>query len=88
MRAIVGKELVIIPDSNIVDTFPDTSRYKHRFTINSETSNTKYMISFDNANGAGYWTCSCRGNIRNGRCKHLTSMNLNTRFDKVGKRLR
>lgn len=77
---------IYIPDS--AERHPDTPRYKHRFTINSETSNSKYMISYDSAQEAGYWTCSCRGNIRHGGCKHLNSLGLMTRKDVLTRRLR
>lgn len=54
-----------------VEVFPDTERYKCRFTVRSSSSNYLHMISFDAALNAGYWTCSCRGNLRHGECKHL-----------------
>jgi hypothetical protein len=66
-----------------VETFKDTERYKARFTVKSESSNSLYMISFDAAPGAGYWTCSCRGNISHGQCKHLTAIGVKGR--KFGK---
>lgn len=66
---------------NAVEVFPDTDRYKVRFTVRSESSNNKYMISYDAA--AGWWTCSCRGNIRHGSCKHLEAAGLKGR--KYGK---
>ena len=77
---------IFIPDSKVTETFPDTPRYKHRFTINSESSNSKYMVSYDT--GPGYWTCSCRGNIRHGACKHLKSLGLLTRQDVVTRRIK
>lgn len=70
---------------NAVESLPDTERYKHRFKIRSESSNSLYMVSYDDAPNAKYWTCSCRGNIRNGQCKHLTAMGLQGR--KFGKNL-
>ncbi|MDD5649758.1 MAG: hypothetical protein PHF86_04960 [Candidatus Nanoarchaeia archaeon] len=60
-----------------VETFPDDSRYKCRFNVRSQSSNSLYRVSFDSA--GGYWTCSCRGNIRHGSCKHLDSMGLKGR---------
>lgn len=59
--------------------FPDDARYKARFEIRSESSDRRYRISFDSAAGAGYWTCSCPGNIRHGSCKHLEAMGLRGR---------
>ena len=76
---------VYIPESEIVERFPDTERYKHRFTINSESSDAKYMISYDTA--VGCWKCSCRGNIRHGRCKHLSCLGLIQRYDVDTKRV-
>ena len=78
-------DLIKAPE-NAVETFPDTDRYKVRFTIRSESSSRLYMVSFDAAPGAGYWTCSCPGNLRYGHCKHLTAMGLKGR--KFGKDLR
>jgi hypothetical protein len=66
--------LSIFKIQGAVQTFPDTDRYKARFTVRSESSNNLYMISFDAAPNAGYWTCSCRGNISHGQCKHLTAI--------------
>lgn len=67
------------PPGAALELFPDSARYKARFTIKSESSNTKYMVSFDAAPGAMYWTCSCPGNLRWGQCKHLTAMGLKGR---------
>jgi len=63
--------------SNAVETFPDTDKYKCRFNVRSASSNQLYRVSFDSA--GGYWTCSCRGNIRHGSCKHLEAMGLKGR---------
>ncbi len=73
------------PPRAAVESFPDTERYKMRFNIRSSSSNALHRISFDAAPGAGYWTCSCRGNISHGQCKHLTAMGLQGR--KFGKDL-
>lgn len=62
-----------------VELLPDSDRYKVRFKVRSASSNSLYMISYDNAPGAQYWTCSCRGNIRHGQCKHLTAAGLKGR---------
>lgn len=64
---------------------PDDSRYKCRFDIPGSTGDV-HRISFDSAPGAGYWKCSCRGNIRHGKCKHLDAMGLPGR--KQGKSLK
>jgi len=68
----------IIP-KQAVEVLPDSDRYKFRFKVRSESSNNLYLISYDNAPGAGWWTCSCRGNISHGQCKHLTAANLKGR---------
>lgn len=62
------------PPSCALSVLPDTERYKCRFTIRSASSDSVYMISFDSASGAGYWTCICRGNLRHHSCKHLEAM--------------
>jgi len=66
-----------------IDVLPDTDRYKCRFKIRSRSSNKMYLVSYDAASGAGYWTCSCPGNIIHGQCTHLTEMGLQGR--KYGK---
>jgi hypothetical protein len=71
--------------NNAVESLPDTDRYKCRFKVRSESSNSLYLIAFDAAPGATYWTCSCRGNIAHGQCKHLTACGLKGR--KFGKDL-
>jgi len=58
---------------------PDDSRYKCRFEVKSSSSDRVHRISFDAAPGAGYWTCSCPGNIRHGSCKHLEAGGLQGR---------
>lgn len=62
-----------------VEVLPDSARYKCRVKVRSQSSNSLYLISYDNAPGAGYWTCSCFGNIRYGQCKHLTAAGLKGR---------
>jgi hypothetical protein len=62
-----------------VELLPDSDRYKIRFKVASSSSNRLYLVSFDNAPGARWWTCSCRGNIRHGQCKHLTACGLRGR---------
>jgi len=70
----------LIP-ATAVEVLPDSDRYKYRFKVRSASSNRLYLVSYDNA--AHYWTCSCRGNIRHGQCKHLTAAGLKGR--KYGK---
>jgi hypothetical protein len=65
--------------STAVEVLPDGPRYKCRFKVRSSSSNQLYLISYDDAQGAGYWTCSCRGNIRHGSCKHLEAAGLQGR---------
>lgn len=73
-----GTSLVAVPRT-AVEVLPDSARYKCRFKVRSASSNRLYLVSYDNAPGAGYWTCSCRGNIRYGQCKHLTAAGLRGR---------
>ena len=63
-----------IYNGNAVEVLPDSDRYKCRFKVRSGSSNSLHLISFDSAPGAGYWTCSCRGNISHGDCKHLKAV--------------
>ena len=63
--------------SNAVEVLPDSDRYKCRFKVRSSSSNRLHLISYDTA--VGSWTCSCRGNIRHGQCKHLTAAGLQGR---------
>lgn len=65
--------------SGAVEVLPDTDRYLCRFKVRSASSDSLHMISYDNAPGAHYWTCSCRGNIRWGQCQHLTNCGLQGR---------
>lgn len=75
----MNNNAIAVIQQNAVETLPDTERYKCRFKVKSASSNSLYMISYDDAPGAGYWTCSCRGNIRHGQCKHLTACGLKGR---------
>ncbi len=89
MKKVMERGIVFyIPDSRVGEALPDTERYKHRFKINSSSSDSVYLVSYDSAQNAGYWTCSCRGNIRHGNCKHLKSMNLISRQDILTRRVR
>jgi hypothetical protein len=76
-NALVVKALT----SSGVERLPDNGRYIHCFLIPSESSSRLYKVSFDSAPGARWWTCSCRGNISHGNCKHLKSMGLMGRND-------
>ncbi len=55
-------------------------RYLYGFLVNG-SSGQKYKISFDSAPGSMHWTCSCRGHIGHGQCKHLTACGLRGRRD-------
>ena len=70
---------VLQPPPGALEVLPDSERYKCRFKIASESSDSIYLVSFDAAPGAGYWVCSCRGCVAHGQCKHLTAMGLKGR---------
>jgi hypothetical protein len=70
---------IIKPPSHAVEVLEDSDRYKCRYKVASASSGKLYMVSFDAAAGAGYWTCSCMGCIRHGQCKHLTAAGLRGR---------
>lgn len=59
-----------------VNLLPNNGRYILCFLVPSESSNANYKVSFDTAPNARWWTCSCRGNIGHGNCKHLKAMGL------------
>lgn len=71
--------LPAILQKQAIEILPDTDRYKCRFKVRSSSSNRLYMISYDAAPGAQWWTCSCRGNIAHGQCQHLTALGLRGR---------
>ena len=71
--------LPAILQRNAVEVLPDTERYKCRIKVRSASSSSMYLISYDAAPGAGYWVCSCRGNIAHGHCKHLEALGLKGR---------
>ena len=70
---------IIKAPSHAIEVLPDSDRYKCRFKVCSESSDRLYLISFDAADGAGYWVCSCPGCITRGQCKHLTAAGLKGR---------
>lgn len=78
-RSPTNVKSVIKPPSCAVEILPDSDRYKCRFKVRSESSDKNYLIAFDSAPGAGYWKCSCFGNIRHGDCKHLRAAGLRGR---------
>jgi hypothetical protein len=47
---------------------PDDTRYVGRFQFEGD-SGSKYIISYDTA--GNFWTCSCKGAVNRGECKHL-----------------
>jgi hypothetical protein len=75
----MNSNTLTLPSNTSITLLPDTDRYKIRFDIPSSSSNRLYRISWDNAPGAHYWTCSCPGNISHGQCKHLTACGLKGR---------
>lgn len=75
----MSNELIKRIKHTAVQVLPDTDRYKVRFDVPSSSSNQLYRVSYDDAPGAQYWTCSCRGNIRWGHCHHLGDLGLKGR---------
>jgi len=79
MATAIQRIQAIVPRAGIVETYPDSDRYKFGFAVASESSGRKYKISFDAAPGCLYWKCSCPGCIgRKGHptCKHLRACGL------------
>lgn len=70
---------------NAIATYPDSDRYKFGFGVASSSGSRIYKISFDAADGALYWSCSCPGCISHGDCKHLQACGLRGR--KYGKQI-
>jgi hypothetical protein len=66
--------LITRPPTYALETMPDNDRYKCRYKIASQDSGRVYTVSFDMAIEA--WSCSCRGCISHGQCKHLTAAGL------------
>lgn len=62
------------PPAYALRVLPDETRYRCRYEVASQSSNRVYRISFDMALQA--WSCSCRGCISHGQCKHLTAAGL------------
>ena len=57
----MGNDIALLrPPANALEILPDNDRYKCRFEIRSESSDSVYRVAFDAAPGAGYWVCSCR----------------------------
>jgi hypothetical protein len=51
---------------------PDNAQWKNRFEIESQSSNSIYIIA--QRKTSDEWACSCRGWIRYRKCKHLTAI--------------
>lgn len=54
------------------ELLPDNDRWTNRFQIESSSSNRKYIIAQQRADGV--WGCSCPGWTHHRRCKHLTDV--------------
>jgi hypothetical protein len=51
---------------------PDNDRWTNRFEIRSQSSDRRYTIAQQRADGV--WGCSCPGWTHHRRCKHLTDV--------------
>lgn len=69
-----NKQIVPALPRGVTRIEPDDDRWKNKFHVRSASSDANYRISYDAAPGAGWWTCSCRGNISHGHCKHLAAI--------------
>ena len=68
---------------NASEILPDHAgdRHRFRFKVRSDSNPAKtYTISYDGAEGAGYWVCSCPAGIYRGGCKHLDAAGLRGRM--------
>lgn len=54
------------------ELLPDNDRWTNRFQIESSSSNRKYVIAQQRADGV--WGCSCPGWTHHRKCKHLTDV--------------
>lgn len=50
----------------------DTDRWMNRFEVASKSSNRRYVIAQQRADGV--WGCSCPGWTHHRKCKHLTDV--------------
>ncbi len=80
----MANALTLIPGARQVAlaTYPDTLRHKCIFEVGSGSSDKIYRVSYDSAPGAGYWVCSCLGNLTRGNCRHLKAIGLPGRKEK------
>lgn len=50
----------------------ESTTHRHRFEINSESSDRVYVVSQRKSTGG--WECGCRGWIRHRHCKHIATL--------------
>ena len=56
-----------------IDTFlPDDKVWKNKFNVKSASSDSLYVVSQRKTDGE--WKCSCFGNRRYGKCKHIETI--------------
>lgn len=67
---MVGRDIMRHDSPYAISELSDGERYINRFLVESSSGKGKYCVSYDTSIEA--WTCSCRGCITHGSCKHLT----------------
>jgi hypothetical protein len=72
-------DLVKFRPPNGAPQLPDHKQYKGRFQVKSSSNHNLYTIAFLVGPNSNYWTCSCRGCISHGQCKHLSAAGLKGR---------
>lgn len=62
----------VLQRGGIDDFLPDDKVWKNKFRVRSQSSDSLYVISQRKTDGE--WKCSCFGNRRYGKCKHVETI--------------